>query len=59
MLEEKSGHPGDVVACYVQKEPAHKLVNLTKIPVLYLSAARAAITACPTNAWPSGSIRPA
>ena len=37
-LEEKSDIPGDVVACYVQKEPVHKLVNLTKIPVVYLSA---------------------
>src|SRR6266851_4604963 len=37
-LEEKSDIPGDVVPCYVQKEPAHKLVNLTKIPVVYLSA---------------------
>ena len=37
-LEEKSDIPGDVVACYVQKEPARKLVNLTKIPVVYLSA---------------------
>ena len=38
MLEEKSDIPGDVVPCYVQKEPAHKLVNLEKIPVVYLSA---------------------
>jgi len=37
-LEEKSDIPGDVVACYVQKEPARKLVNLTKIPVVYLSS---------------------
>ncbi len=37
-LEEKSDIPGDVVPCYVQKEPAHKLVNLEKIPVLFLSA---------------------
>ncbi len=29
-LEEKSDIPGDVVPCYVQKEPAHKLVNLGK-----------------------------
>src|SRR5436189_4055997 len=28
----------DVVPCYLQKEPARKLVNLTKIPVAYLSA---------------------
>jgi pimeloyl-ACP methyl ester carboxylesterase len=38
VLEEKSDRPGDVVACYVQQEPAHKLVNLSKIPVVYLSA---------------------
>lgn len=38
MLEEKSDIPGDVVACYVQKEPARKLVNLEKIPVVYLSS---------------------
>jgi pimeloyl-ACP methyl ester carboxylesterase len=38
VLEEKSDAPGDVVPCYVQKEPAHKLINLTKIPVVYLSA---------------------
>ena len=38
VLEEKSDAPGDVVPCYVQKEPAHKLVNLEKIPVVYLSA---------------------
>ncbi|MEQ1885378.1 MAG: alpha/beta fold hydrolase [Bryobacteraceae bacterium] len=38
VLEEKSDIPGDVVACYVQKEPAHKLVNLMKIPVVYLSS---------------------
>ena len=37
-LEEKSDIPGDVVPCYLQKEPARKLVNLTKIPVVYLSA---------------------
>ena len=37
-VEEKSDIPGDVVPCYVQKEPAHKLVNLEKIPVVYLSA---------------------
>src|SRR6266436_3273648 len=37
-LEEKSDIPGDVVPCYVQKEPAHKLVNLAKVPVVYLSA---------------------
>lgn len=38
VLEEKSDAPGDVVPCYVQKEPAHKLVNLEKIPVVYLSS---------------------
>jgi pimeloyl-ACP methyl ester carboxylesterase len=38
VLEEKSDIPGDVVPCYLQKEPAHKLVNLEKIPVVYLSA---------------------
>src|SRR5579864_7770241 len=37
-LEEKSDIPGDVVPCYVQKEPVHKLVNLEKIPVVYLSS---------------------
>jgi pimeloyl-ACP methyl ester carboxylesterase len=37
-LEEKSDIPGDVVPCYVQKEPVRKLVNLEKIPVAYLSA---------------------
>ena len=37
-LEEKSEIPGDVVPCYMQKEPARKLVNLEKIPVVYLSA---------------------
>jgi len=37
-LEDKSDIPGDVVPCYVQKEPARKLVNLEKIPVVYLSA---------------------
>ena len=38
VLEAKSDIPGDVVPCYVQKEPAHKLVNLEKIPVVYLSS---------------------
>jgi pimeloyl-ACP methyl ester carboxylesterase len=38
VLEDKSDIPGDVVACYVQKEPARKLVNLEKIPVVYLSS---------------------
>jgi len=37
-LEEKSDISGDVVPCYVQQEPVHKLVNLEKIPVVYLSA---------------------
>ena len=37
-IEEKADIPGDVVPCYLQKEPAHKLVNLEKIPVAYLSA---------------------
>jgi pimeloyl-ACP methyl ester carboxylesterase len=37
-LEQKSDIPGDVVPCYMQKEPARKLVNLEKIPVVYLSA---------------------
>ena len=38
MLQEKSDIPGDVVPCYLQKEPARKLRNLTSIPVVYLSA---------------------
>jgi pimeloyl-ACP methyl ester carboxylesterase len=38
VLEEESDIPGDVVPCYLQKEPARKLVNLEKIPVVYLSA---------------------
>jgi pimeloyl-ACP methyl ester carboxylesterase len=37
VLEEKADGP-DVVPCYVQKEPAHKLVNLKDIPVLDVSA---------------------
>jgi pimeloyl-ACP methyl ester carboxylesterase len=37
-LEEKSDIPGDVVPCYLQKEPARKLIKLEKIPVVYLSA---------------------
>ncbi len=36
VLEEKSDGP-DVVPCYLQKEPAHKLVNLKDIPVLDVS----------------------
>jgi len=36
VLEEKSEGP-DVVPCYLQKEPAHKLVNLKDIPVLDVS----------------------
>jgi pimeloyl-ACP methyl ester carboxylesterase len=35
-LEEKTDSP-DVVPCYLQKEPAHKLVNLKDIPVLDVS----------------------
>ena len=38
VLEDKSDAPGDVVPCYLQKEPAHKLINLEKIPVVYLSS---------------------
>jgi pimeloyl-ACP methyl ester carboxylesterase len=38
VLQEKSDIPGDVVPCYLQKEPARKLRNLTSIPVVYLSA---------------------
>jgi pimeloyl-ACP methyl ester carboxylesterase len=38
VLEEKQDIPGEVVACYVQQEPARNLVNLKKIPVVYLSA---------------------
>ncbi len=34
---DESGIPGDTVPCYVQKEPVHKLVNLTHVQVLYLS----------------------
>jgi pimeloyl-ACP methyl ester carboxylesterase len=37
VLEEKSEGP-DVVPCYLQKEPAHKLTNLKGIPVLDVSA---------------------
>jgi pimeloyl-ACP methyl ester carboxylesterase len=37
VLEEKSEGP-DVVPCYLQKEPAHKLTNLEGIPVLDVSA---------------------
>ena len=37
VLEEKADGP-DVVPCYVQKEPARKLVNLKDIPVLDVSA---------------------
>jgi len=36
VLEEKSEGP-DVVPCFLQKEPAHKLVNLKDIPVLDVS----------------------
>jgi len=38
VLEAKSDAPGDVVPCYLQTEPAHKLINLENIPVVYLSA---------------------
>jgi pimeloyl-ACP methyl ester carboxylesterase len=37
VLEEESEGP-DVVPCYLQKEPAHKLTNLKGIPVLDVSA---------------------
>ena len=37
VLEEKADDP-DTVPCYVQKEPAHKLVNMKDIPVLDVSA---------------------
>jgi pimeloyl-ACP methyl ester carboxylesterase len=37
VLEEKAGDP-DTVPCYLQKEPAHKLVNFKDIPVLDVSA---------------------
>src|ERR1700722_5661594 len=36
VLEDKADDP-DTVPCYVQKEPAHKLVNLKDIPVLDVS----------------------
>ena len=36
VLEEKADDP-DTVPCYVQKEPAHKLVNMKDIPVLDVS----------------------
>jgi pimeloyl-ACP methyl ester carboxylesterase len=36
VLEAKADDP-DTVPCYVQKEPAHKLVNLKDIPVLDVS----------------------
>ncbi|HEX3377756.1 MAG TPA: alpha/beta hydrolase [Candidatus Acidoferrales bacterium] len=36
VLEEKSEGP-DIVPCYLQKEPAHKLVSLKDIPVLDVS----------------------
>jgi pimeloyl-ACP methyl ester carboxylesterase len=38
VLQTKSEIPGDVVPCYVQTEPARKLINLEKIPVLFLSS---------------------
>ena len=37
MKEEKVNGP-DLVACYVQKEPAHQLVNLKEIPTMILVA---------------------
>ncbi len=37
VLEEKSDAP-DEVPCYLQKEPAHKLVNLEGIPILDVSS---------------------
>jgi pimeloyl-ACP methyl ester carboxylesterase len=36
VLEEKAGEP-DTVPCYLQKEPAHKLLNMKDIPVLDVS----------------------
>jgi pimeloyl-ACP methyl ester carboxylesterase len=36
MLEEKASDP-DTVPCYLQKEPAHKLINMKDIPVLDVS----------------------
>jgi pimeloyl-ACP methyl ester carboxylesterase len=36
VLEDKADDP-DTVPCYVQKEPAHKLINLKDIPVLDVS----------------------
>jgi len=36
MLEEKADDP-DTVPCYIQQEPAHKLVNMKDIPVLDVS----------------------
>lgn len=35
---EPSERPGDVVGCYLQDEPVHKLVNLSKVRVLSISA---------------------
>jgi pimeloyl-ACP methyl ester carboxylesterase len=35
--EEKADDP-DVVACYLQKEPAHKLINMKDIPVVDVSS---------------------
>ena len=37
-LLERKADDKDVVPCYLQKEPAHKLVNLKDIPVLDVSA---------------------
>jgi pimeloyl-ACP methyl ester carboxylesterase len=36
VLEDKADDP-DTVPCYVQKEPAHKLINMKDIPVLDVS----------------------
>jgi hypothetical protein len=36
VLEEKAEGP-DIVPCYLQKAPAHKLVNLVGIPILEVS----------------------
>jgi pimeloyl-ACP methyl ester carboxylesterase len=36
VLEEKASDP-DTVPCYLQKEPAHKLINMKDIPVLDVS----------------------
>ena len=38
VLETATPSEAGTVPCYLQKEPARKLVNLTKIPVLFMSA---------------------